>query len=557
MERRLRWVIPLSLLGLAPGLSGCCGFIVTSPRRIVPPATPAAPASQAPSPAPVAAVSASNGPTRPGHAASDLLTPVSAHDVKAITPVESGPGLLVCEPVAAGAGAATASFGAGCGRWLNFTVGANPELGKTPLWSAVGANASELGLHNLRLTAAPALRLGTSLGLTHVALGEVRGSGTRATLTYRILGVPGGKPVGTPLRVSGTRGAILAALPGMARDIALRLRVKQPRAAAKPTETPDELAVLGRLPWSPDELPRPQLDKLDKISRHSALAGLLFLINRAAIEDSGLMIDVVDLLITQQPENPLVLAQIGRSSADAQAGETSAYASRLPPLLAKYPNNALLNKAAMHAAREAGDFAKELEANRQTVRCSFRSPNLWLGLGESYYAQSHRIREGKTVDRLTPEQLAACQNLYQQWLKATEHGVELNRGSAHAWQQLSSAAAFAGDRKLAATAFEKALKLNPRSSEMYHWGLQLYQPKWYPNPAREAQLVRQAAAVAQKAGDGWTTAERLEVGLEATLGGQTDAARRMVRTSEESAKLDKLVQDVQAQRSTEQSAVPQ
>src|SRR5205823_4499176 len=108
----------------------------------------------------------------------------------------SGPGLVVCDPVAVGADAATASFGDGCARWLHFTVAGQGALGKTPSWSARAVIPQLLGRNDARLSLADAAQLSRALGVTHVAVGRISGSAKRCTLTYQLYEVPARKAVG-------------------------------------------------------------------------------------------------------------------------------------------------------------------------------------------------------------------------------------------------------------------------------------------------------------------------------------------------------------------------
>ena len=65
---------------------------------------------------------------------------------KLLAPFAGGVGVVICEPVAdPGTEADNANFGAGCGRWLQFAVGGQGELGKTPLWESPNRAAKELG----------------------------------------------------------------------------------------------------------------------------------------------------------------------------------------------------------------------------------------------------------------------------------------------------------------------------------------------------------------------------------------------------------------------------
>src|SRR4051794_18099110 len=59
-------------------------------------------------------------------------------DMKRLTPVGSEPGVLICEPLCSG-DPVTVNFGAACTRWLQFVVGGQGELGRTPLWEGFGS----------------------------------------------------------------------------------------------------------------------------------------------------------------------------------------------------------------------------------------------------------------------------------------------------------------------------------------------------------------------------------------------------------------------------------
>jgi len=64
----------------------------------------------------------------------------------------------------------------------------------------------------------------------------------------------------------------------------------------------------------------------------------------------------------------------------------------------------------------------------------------------------------------------------------------------HAWIDLAEGAAFASDSARAADALGKALALDPDKQEVYSWGLQMGQPKWYSDPAALDRIATLAAA---------------------------------------------------------------
>src|SRR5579872_2600503 len=106
-------------------------------------------------------------------------------DIAAPTPVNSGPGVVVCDPVCDARDRSLGDFGAGCGRWLFLVAGSQPEFGKTPLWWSLNRVRQELGRPNLQLSAQDGARLARRLGATHFVAGTL-GGGPRLTLTYRL-----------------------------------------------------------------------------------------------------------------------------------------------------------------------------------------------------------------------------------------------------------------------------------------------------------------------------------------------------------------------------------
>jgi hypothetical protein len=64
--------------------------------------------------------------------------------IASLSPLQSGPGLMVFEPVASSP--ANTDWGAGASRWLQLHVGGQGEFGKTPTWGV-----AETRVNNSRL----------------------------------------------------------------------------------------------------------------------------------------------------------------------------------------------------------------------------------------------------------------------------------------------------------------------------------------------------------------------------------------------------------------------
>src|SRR5207249_3842361 len=113
-----------------------------------------------------------------------------------------------------------------------FVVGGQGQLSKTPLWEGLDRARKELGRSDLRLKPADTSRLGSILGVTHVATGTVRGSASQCSLTYQMWQISGHKPVGAALTLSGSAVQVLQQLPTMASTLSRQLGVTAPHIPA-------------------------------------------------------------------------------------------------------------------------------------------------------------------------------------------------------------------------------------------------------------------------------------------------------------------------------------
>ena len=150
-----------------------------------------------------------------------------------LKPVNSGEGLIVCEPVPSPAMTALGAFGNGCGRWLHLTLGGQGELGQTPHWGAIEDARREMGRKDVRLAPGQIAILARKFGVTRVATGRLDGNAKQCVLSYQLWSVPGGQAIGAPVAISGTPDQIVAGLPGLARRLAAQLGLKSLRVPAR------------------------------------------------------------------------------------------------------------------------------------------------------------------------------------------------------------------------------------------------------------------------------------------------------------------------------------
>lgn len=394
--------------------------------------------------------------------------------VDQLTLAGSSPGLVVCEPVAAQAGAGTADFGAGCGRWLHFTVAGLPQMGQTPLWSSLGRAESELGRTDLRLSLPDARRLASILGVTHVAIGQIIGSAAHCTLSYQLYAVPGGTAVGPTLQATGTQAQVLNGLPALARRLAALLGVPKPRLPVTLSATPSELGLLGQLAWYPDDnLPPLQFRQLQAMAARLPLAGF-FLVNTVGEYNSPPWNGAVKTLLAQEPDNGLVWAQIGYSG----PGLLALSQPQLARNLQAFPQNYPFAAAETWVQRRLQNANAERRAAEQTVQNAPRNPDAWLTLGSTISEEGDRVRQSRFASELTSGEWRFLNSVYPQWLYAVFQSAQIDPLFGKAWDRVSKAATFAGHMRLADQALWKDIALNKNDPGAYEWGLQMYQDKW-------------------------------------------------------------------------------
>lgn len=502
-------------------------------------------------PAPAASAPKSR-PRRAAKPASRPAKPAPRRDEPALwtrlTPLPSGPGLQVCEP--AGATGGLAQFGAGCGRWLHLMAAGQPELGRTPLWITSAVVARQFRQSNLSFPPETAVPLGRLVGATHVATGEISEAGQSITLTYTLRAVADGKTVGEPLALTGTREQIAAGLPGMARQLAQGLGVKDPTLPAAVAETPAELELIGAMPWLPDESWKQEtLQRLRAMGQESrggtaeapgrtALASFLFMLHQGEMGAVSTCQLACASLLPILPRNPLFLAEAARTAwACRYRYDQIVSADRLPTDrvregLAAQPRCYLLHTADLYLKRMSPDLTAARQASEMAVRCSATSSEAWLILGSTISLQSDGIRRARTADAMSEAEWKRLIPLYGEELAASLKAVLLNEGSARAWETLSSAATFAGEQELAETALWKGLAIDPADRALLKWGLQMYQPKWFNNRVKLEQVARMTLEAAR----GWEFQDRLSAALAMHFGGLKEQPRQLLRTDEERAR---------------------
>lgn len=421
-------------------------------------------------------------------------TKVDESYAQSLTPIQAGPGLVVCEPVARNVSEDTATFGAGCARWVHLHASGHGELGQTPLWGVVADARQLLPRNDLRLTSSDATRFADLAGVTHLALGTISsGPNNSSTLSYQLYQAhPKLQAVGAPVAIKGTHEQIVNALPQLAHTLAQRLGVKSPRVPV-PQVTAGELTLMGRAPWKAQGPVDPKIvAQLAALAKREPLAGVLFLRSGSSRKDEKQLTATISNLMTKAGGNTVVVADVARFFIN----EIPAYQKVIANNHARFPNNYLLATTDMKWQQKAGQWIPAQSAAEDAVRAAPQSARAWLDLSEllSDYAQS--IRQGKYYATMNARERQAVSQIYPQRLSVAWHATQLAPQNSYAWSALARAATFEGRDSMADSALWKAHALDKSNNEVYSWGLQMYQPKWGGDKTKLLQIARLAVQYA-------------------------------------------------------------
>ncbi len=413
-----------------------------------------------------------------------------------VSPVNSGPGVIVGEPLPVQTTEPLTAFGAGCGRWMSFVFADNPELGKTPLWRSFNRARKELRKPDMRWTLAEAVRTADIIGTTHAAIGEIKGTADHCTLSYSLYALATQQPLGASVTTTGSELEVVAALPGMARTLLKLLGVATPHVPETVGATAGELTDIGRFPTHFEEpVTTAMLARMKDISTHFPVAGLLLL--QPGVLASGATYKVTALrTLAQAPDNPLVHAEVTSGRFIKVQGE------RLAPMIARYPNNLLFALASYSIQPGEASNASMRKAALHLVQCSPHNSSTWRKLADTISQEADAIRNARLIDEMSSEETAAINKIYPLWQDAATRAARTDPLDVEAWRELSAAATFNGDLPTADAAIWKAIKLAPTDLALYNWGLEIYQPKWYDNPQKLADVAHMAAA--QHYSDPWS-----------------------------------------------------
>jgi tetratricopeptide (TPR) repeat protein len=404
-----------------------------------------------------------------------------------------GPGVIVFEPVLEeGTDSTLGDFAAGCSDWLFFTVGGQPQMGQTPLFTSVARAQRELKLtKNLRLGPEDARRVAAITGASHVIVGKVASTGPdKGTLTYTLYSVETGKPVGKGYTLSGNSETMRRQLPQVAVSLSKQLGVSVPQLPSQTDATPADLRTLGRVVWTES----PQSDDIKAVSLAAprvALADLCKLTQERFASGTQFKQDAALLLTKLAPQNTLAWGH----AAYMNAAYLTPLLPNLTSLRQHYPRNYALAHTDVWMNRQGGTAKGERRAAEDAVQSAPRNPDAWLSFGWTVSQEAHKLRGGRFANNISSAEWRSLYILYPLWEKAITRATKIDPQHTLAWTRLAEAATFSGNHQAAEDAFWKAETYSDDKFQVFEWGLQMFQEKW-GGQKTDLNRVAQDAAMA-------------------------------------------------------------
>lgn len=404
---------------------------------------------------------------------------------------DTGPGLIVCDPVLKGDGP-NRKLAVGLGGWLRFTVMGIPQMGKSPMFNDANIELSRLDDRHIPQTLAHVMPGMGRLGATHAAIGELTENKGAFTLKYQVWDLATKAPAGAEVSASGSSDQITAALPGIARSLAHNAGVSNPSLSLAISDTAADLELVGSAP--------------SDISAWSAQlrAGLAAAASRSSLcayYSVGAFAGGGGGRAGGQLDGEETLARLAETNVQAMEGPviyagSSFFDDRLSQLRTRFPHNYALNRLAAFRSARTGGSARAVPVYTSAVRCNLKNVVAWKLLAASVGSEADELRQGRTGDRINNQEWQRLRQMYQAWDFAASKATQLDPQDGQAWFQVSQASCFAGAYNMAQKALWKSRKLarSGEKSSLYWWGMTIFDPQWLNDSANHTAWAKSIAA---------------------------------------------------------------
>ncbi len=410
-----------------------------------------------------------------------------------LKPDPGGPGVILFEPVG-DVPAELREFADGAQLWLDAGILGRPELGQTPPPALVRETMQQLGHREARLGPADAAAVARHVGVAHPVTSRVSGTPAKARLEFQVLAAKDGAGMGTPIAAEGSLDEITRALPEVARQILERVGITVSNGLPNQVEVgPADLQFYARI----NDRERKQVTaqdhtRLRELASRSVPAGILLLVKPTAGHSQTMPSDDGEALLRQFPDNMRLYPVLAEF---AHGAVRSGTVDPLGEARTRHPRNLQLLLAGLIWEQRTDHLADRRALAEEAVRAAPHSAPVHLLLSNSLQDQAQEIRKGRFMGDLSADERGELARFYAYQVELTGRAIELAPQSAEAWHVHCRTTTVAGKETEAKQALWRSLELDRGpTSGYYYWGLEIFQKKWFDEPASLKKVADMAAA---------------------------------------------------------------
>jgi tetratricopeptide (TPR) repeat protein len=425
--------------------------------------------------------------------------------ISTLTPTaNSGPGVVVFDPVIDPSAKNSSALGTGIGRYLHFYVAGQGDFGKTTTLGHMDEVRRQYKLANWQVPLPTdakkwenVRKYTASLGATHGVTGKLEQKNGVLQLRYDIFQGADDKLLKS-FNITGSADQISAQLPSIARKMAVFIGAKSPAIPAKMALSSEDLKVIGAIPYlqkrKGDILLPEQSASLRKLATKDALSTALTLRTYSYLtEQQG--ISFSKNAIKLAPNNSLALSE--PTSTQFSSLVTKTISSEIDSFKKKFPKNALGHHASFWRANNDWVMPDLVASGEMAVKCAPENAYFWRYLSVAFMNEAASVRDARYAKDISGAEWAKLDVSYSKALAASQHSTKIDPNYSFAWSRLCNDAMFIGDDDTAYAALERALEIDPTNHFAWQTGSQLTQPKWGGSISEFIDFEKRSAAYAK------------------------------------------------------------
>ena len=411
--------------------------------------------------------------------------------IELLKPIKCGPGLVV---FSASTTASLRPFARSIGGWLEIMSSGQPGFDKSPraglVWDAISERRTDTADSN----AAQNRKIAKVVGASKYAVGTLTQTGGKLRLVYSCMDTASGKRIGGNIVVEGSAADICKLLPRVAKSIVTAVGGS---TAGMPSTSNLRQADFDFIRGITRDNADESEERMRALAEASPYAALYYFSNYEQYSNSDANW-AAQQIARQMPDNAMALAELSHSDASSVI------------LVADIVDKGVTNnpKSLMwqYCAYELSIARNRINQRRKTaetlVRLAPDNPESWSLLGHTANDEAAEVRRRVWSSKLSDAEWARLDSLYGTFDRCLQKTTALDPLDGRGWRALCEAATFEGRYEVADPAFWKAAKLDPDKADVYYWGLEMYQPKWFGGSGKLAKIAQLAMSTNWQSANG-------------------------------------------------------